>query len=94
MLVLTHTASTVIENIVARAADPSTAGLRIHTGQEATQFEVAVAPAPHPGDSVVEAGGARVFLESSAADALAAKVLDASVGDQGAVTFALAEQPV
>lgn len=94
MLVLTPTASTVIENLVARAADPQTAGLRIdNEAAQPTQFAVAVTPAPQPGDAVVESGGARVFLGSTAAVALEAKVLDAQVSEQGAVTFAIGDQP-
>lgn len=94
MLVLTPTASTVIENLVARAADPGSAGLRIDSGgPQSTQFAVAVSPAPQPGDEVVESGGARVFLESNASVALQAKVLDAQVSEQGAVTFAIGDQP-
>lgn len=94
MLVLTPTASAVIENLVTRDADPERAGLRIDSsGPESTQFAVAVTPAPEPGDQVVESGGARVFLESNASVALDAKVLDAQVNEQGAVTFAIGDQP-
>ena len=93
MLVLTPTASTVIENLVARAADPQSAGLRIDSGNpQSTEFAVAVTPAPEPGDQVVESGGARVFLETNASLALDSKVLDAQVSEQGAVTFAIADQ--
>jgi len=93
MLVVTPTASTVIENLVARVADPNSAGLRIDSGgPQSTQFAVAVATEPHPGDQVVESAGARVFLEPKASVALEAKVLDAQVGDEGAVTFAIADQ--
>jgi iron-sulfur cluster assembly protein len=93
VLVVTPTASTVIENLVARVADPDSAGLRIDSGgPQSTQFEVAVAPAPEPGDHVVESAGARVFLEPNASEALESKVLDAQVGDEGAVTFAIADQ--
>lgn len=93
MLVLTPTASTVIENLVARTGDPQSAGLRIDsTADQAAQFAVAVMPAPLPGDQVIESGGARVFLETRASTALETKVLDAQVGEQGAVTFAIAEQ--
>jgi iron-sulfur cluster assembly protein len=93
MLTLTPTASTVIENLVSREADPGTAGLRIDSdGAEATQFAVSVAPAPVEGDQVVDTGNARVFLEPNASMALADKVLDAQVGDDGNVRFAIGEQ--
>lgn len=94
MLVLTETASTVIENLVAREADPQSAGLRIDSGgPDSTQFAVAVSASPEPGDQVVESGGARVFLENNASVALESKVLDAQVTEQGAVTFAIGDQP-
>lgn len=94
MLTLTPTASTVIENLVAREADPHSAGLRIESGgAQSTQFSVSVSAAPAPGDQVVEAGGARVFLENSASLALQQKVLDAQITEQGAVTFAIGDQP-
>lgn len=94
MLVLTPTASTVIENLVAREGDPQSAGLRIDSGgPQSTEFAVAVTPAPEPGDQVVESGKARVFLETNASIALDAKVLDAKVTKQGAVTFAIDDQP-
>ncbi|BAU32119.1 Fe-S cluster assembly iron-binding protein IscA [Microcella alkaliphila] len=93
MLTLTPTASTVIENLVAREADPGTAGLRIDSGgADSTQFAVSVAPAPVDGDQVVENGAARVFLEQNASVALADKVLDAQVAEDGNVRFAIGEQ--
>ncbi|MER3393718.1 MAG: NAD-dependent epimerase/dehydratase family protein, partial [Microcella pacifica] len=93
MLTLTPTASTVIENLVSREADPQTAGLRIDSGgPQSTEFAVAVAPEPQPGDQVVEAGAARVFLESNASVALDEKVLDAQVSEEGAVRFAIGDQ--
>ena len=91
MLTLTPTASTVIENLVSREADPQTAGLRIDSGgPQSTEF--AVAAEPQPGDQVVEAGAARVFLESNASVALDEKVLDAQVSEEGAVRFAIGDQ--
>lgn len=93
MLTLTPTASTVIENLVSREADPNTAGLRIDAGgPESTEFAVAVAPEPAEGDQVVENGAARVFLETNASVALADKVLDAQVGEDGNVRFAIGTQ--
>ncbi|WAB83557.1 Fe-S cluster assembly protein HesB [Microcella daejeonensis] len=93
MLTLTPTASTVIENLVAREGVPQTAGLRIDSGSpESMEFAVAVAPEPLPGDQIVEEGAARVFLEPNASAALDDKVLDAQVSEEGAVRFAIGEQ--
>ena len=90
MLTLTDTATTVVKSIVDKAPQSDAAGLRIHgDSADATNFNVAIVAAAEPGDSVVEADGARVFLEPNASLALDDKVLDAEVSDSGAVTFAL-----
>ncbi|UWF78095.1 MULTISPECIES: Fe-S cluster assembly protein HesB [Microbacterium] len=99
MLTLTDNASTIATSIVAQqSADPS-AGLLIHTSgtgpADEARFALTVAPAPEPGDDIVEGeGGARVFLEHEASEALADKTLDAGVDEQGAVSFTLLPQPV
>lgn len=41
---------------------------------------------------MVESGGARVFLEETAAAALDDKILDADVNEQGAVRFSIGNQ--
>ncbi|WP_223158993.1 Fe-S cluster assembly protein HesB [Microcella alkalica] len=92
MLTLTPTASTVIESLVSRQADPQSAGLRIDGAGQRNEFAVTVEPAPLPGDHVVEAGSARVFLEQHASVALDDKILDAQVSDEGAVRFAIGDQ--
>lgn len=93
MLTLTETASTVISTIVAQSPGTDTAGLRIQgAGTEDTEFQVSVAPAPEAADAVVERDGARVFLEPGAALVLDDKVLDARVGDDGSVRFAISPQ--
>lgn len=92
MLTLTPTASTVIESLVSRQADPQSAGLRIDGAAQRNEFAVTVEPAPLPGDHVVEVGSARVFLEQHASVALDDKILDAQVSDEGAVRFAIGDQ--
>ena len=90
MLTLTDTATTVVKSIVEKAPQGDAAGLRIHgDSADATNFNVAIVAGAEPGDSIVEAAGARVFLEPNASLALDDKVLDAEVSDSGAVTFAL-----
>ncbi len=49
-------------------------------------------PEPEPGDTTIESGDARVFLEPNASRILEDKVLDAEVGRDGDVTFALGAQ--
>lgn len=96
MLTLTENAETIATTIVAQQSDDPTAGLRIQSSgaaeQEQPRFAVTVAPAPEPGDDVVEGVGCRVFLEHDASTALNDKVLDAGVDAQGAVSFTLLPQ--
>jgi len=92
MLTLTDNASTVVKAIAEQTEGVTieTGGLRISTSaDQASDFAVAVASEPEADDVVVEADGARVFLEESAAEVLDDKVLDAQVDEQGAVSFAI-----
>ncbi len=92
MLTLTENASTIVKTLTDQSPADE-AGLRISSSNpESTAFAAAVAPAPEPADEVVEAGGARLFLEPGAAVALDDKVLDARVDDQGAVSFAIGDR--
>jgi Fe-S cluster assembly iron-binding protein IscA len=92
MLTLTDNAATVVKDIIDRAPGTDTGGLRIDQEAPGQGFAANVVAVAEPGDTVVEAGGARVFLEESAAEALDDKVLDARVDDKGAVMFAIGEQ--
>ncbi|MGM7671972.1 Fe-S cluster assembly protein HesB [Microbacterium sp. A93] len=98
MLTLTENADAVVTTIVGREDASADAGLRIQTaeGQGANgeaRFAVHVVPSPEDADLVIEGTGSRVFLEENAAEALADKVLDAGVDDQGAVSFTILPQP-
>jgi iron-sulfur cluster assembly protein len=93
MLTLTETATTVVKQIVSGTPDATDGGLRIDSGtQEDRNFAISVVPGPQPGDALVESDGARIFLESRASTVLDDKVLDAQLGENGAVTFALIPQ--
>jgi Fe-S cluster assembly iron-binding protein IscA len=93
MLTLTETATTVVKQIVAGTPDAENGGLRIGTGSaEERDFAVSVVAAPLPGDSVVESDGAKVYLEPHTSTILDDKTLDAQVGENGTVTFALVPQ--
>ncbi|GAA2915052.1 Fe-S cluster assembly iron-binding protein IscA [Microbacterium keratanolyticum] len=99
MLTLTDNATAIVSTLVSRRSSASEAGLRIHTTDEpgadgAARFAVDVASAPEAADAIVEASGARIFLEEQAAVALSDKVLDAAVDDEGAVSFAVLAQTV
>jgi iron-sulfur cluster assembly protein len=94
LLALTDTAVEAVKNIVSSSDEGSeTSGLRLvaeRTGEQAN-FQLSVVPLPAEDDEVIEAQGARVFLEPEAASLLDDKVLDASV-EQNQVAFTIADQ--
>ena len=93
MLTLTETATTAVKSIVDRNPTLADGGLRIDSGPDGGgSFGVALVPEAQPGDITVQSGGARVFLEENASRILEDKVLDAEVGRDGDVTFALGSQ--
>lgn len=93
MLTLTETASTVVKGIVERDPAVADGGLRIATtpGTE-RDLQVEVVAEPQPGDALIETDGARVFVSDAASAVLENKTLDAELGENGAVTFALVPQ--
>jgi iron-sulfur cluster assembly protein len=77
VLALTEQAKQVIKNIVEEVGPEG--GLRIRAAGEEngdTALEFDLAPAPGEGDKVIEADGAKVFLDPAAAEVLADKTLD------------------
>ena len=77
MLALTEQAKEVIKGIVEEVGPEG--GLRITASGEGngdTALECDLAPAPDEGDKVIEADGAKVFLDPAAAEVLADKTLD------------------
>ena len=92
MLTMTDTAAEAVKTIVARVPQAADGGLRIRDAGAETGFELSVAPAPEPDDTVVVTEGARVFLDTAASLALNDHVLDAQLEQDGTVRFALAAQ--
>lgn len=90
MLMLTDNATKVIGALVDSPELPESAGLRIAAAPDG--LTVSPATAPESSDQVVEGEGARVFLETEAAESLDDKVLDAQVDDAGRVQFLLGDQ--
>jgi Fe-S cluster assembly iron-binding protein IscA len=68
------------------------AGIRIASGPIAGSLTSGVADRPDEGDQVIDASGARVFLDADAARFLDGKLLDASIVD-GSMTFIIAKPP-
>lgn len=97
MLAITETAAQAINSLITASQMPEGAGLRIAPQQEAPSeaLELSVAPAPGEEDTVVEGGGATVFLEPTAAQVLDDKVLDVQrvmEEDEEQYRFAIAPQ--
>lgn len=92
MLTLTQTAAEAVEELVARVPLAEDGGVRIRDTGGPAGFELSVVPTPDPQDTVVVEGGARVYLDHTAAAALDDRVLDAELSNDGAVRFALGTQ--
>lgn len=103
MLALTESAVSAIRNLTDQPAVPEGSGLRIATGavppstdteQPASRaLTLAIQTEPQDGDQVLDAAGARLFLEPDAAQYLDDKALDATIDDSGAVQFSVALPP-
>jgi len=93
MLTITDSAASAIRTLTSQPDLPVDAGLRIMIqGAGAPSFQLALTEGPTAGDQVVEEGGARIFLEPTAAGALEDKALDAQVNEQGDFSFRIADQ--
>ena len=98
MLVLTEAAAEAVRSVTSNPQVPEGAGLRIaasapDSGSPA-EFQLTAALVPAEDDQVIEAAGARVFLEPRAVAYLEDKVLDAQVDEQGEAHFFLdAQEP-
>jgi iron-sulfur cluster assembly protein len=94
VLVVTEQARDAIRAVVSSRETGTDAGVRVTVGSEQDQpvLQLAVTEAPIESDEVLEAEGARLFLEPEAAAALDDKVLDASVEGE-AVRFMIGDQP-
>lgn len=93
MLTISPNASDAISLALEGASVPDGAGLRLSPGPrsaEGTAVHITFVTERDPGDEVVETGAAAdVFVAPSAVELLADQVLDAEVGPEGAITFAL-----
>jgi iron-sulfur cluster assembly protein len=96
MLVLTEAAAEVVKSVTANPQAPDGAGIRIASSEPGPEnvapLQVTAELAPGENDQVIEAAGARVFLEPQAAAYLEDKVLDARLDEQGNAEFSLGVQ--
>ena len=87
MLNLTNNAQDAVRTLTKDPQAPERAGLRIAAGNQGLELMLVAEPAP--GDALIDDDGARVFLESQAANLLDERTLDAEIeGDK--VNFFLA----
>lgn len=92
-MIITENAVLVIRDLAAQQGAPTIAGVRIAVDPTGDSLKVEPVERPAEGDEVVENLGARVFLDSDAADLLGDKALDATVGDDGGVEFSVIDRP-
>ena len=96
MLVLTEAAAEVVKSVTSTPQAPGGAGLRIASSAPEPEspgaLQLTAATEPGENDQVIEAAGARVFLEPQAAIYLEDKILDARVDEQGEAHFSLGMQ--
>ena len=90
MLALTENVTEIVNKLAEEV--PEMSGVRIAT--EADGQSLSVSPADHAvdGDQTIEQGGAIVWLDPVAADALDGMVLDGGVDEDGNIQFALGQQ--
>ena len=93
MLTVTENAVTEIRNLTDQPQAPEGGGVRIATDPTAGSLTWRLAATPAEDDTVLDADGARLFLDSSATTRLEDKTLDAVTDPSGQVQFAFAEQP-
>jgi Fe-S cluster assembly iron-binding protein IscA len=96
MLVLTEAAAEAVKSVTSTPQTPAETGLRIVSSapepEDPGALQLAAAAGPGENDQVIEAAGARVFLEPQAAAYLDDKVLDAQLDEQGNARFTLGTQ--
>jgi Fe-S cluster assembly iron-binding protein IscA len=92
MLILTEAAAVAVKSVTSTSQASEDAGLRIASSVPQPREPGALQP-PGQGDQVIEAAGARVFVEPQAAAYLDDKVLDAQIDAEGKARFSLGVQP-
>ena len=93
MLTVTENAVTEIRNLTDQPQAPEGGGVRIATDPTVGNLTLSLAATPAEDDTVLDADGARLFLDSSATARLDDKTLDAVTYPSGQVQFEFAEQP-
>ncbi len=92
MLTMTENAVMVIRDLATQQDVAEDGGVRIAADTAAGSLSVELVAAPIEGDQVVDNQGARIFLDSDAADLLGDASVDATVDDEGIVQFGFTEK--
>ncbi|MEV0156966.1 iron-sulfur cluster biosynthesis family protein [Micromonospora sp. NPDC050686] len=92
MLTMTDNAVLVIRDLTVQQDVAPSGGLRIAADTEAGSLTIELVPQPAQGDQVVDNQGARIFLDSDAAELLGETSVDATVDDEGVVQFGFSEK--
>ena len=92
MLTMTDNAVMVIRDLANQQDVATDGGVRIAADAQAGSLTVELGPEPVEGDHVVDNQGARIFLDSDAADLLGDASVDATVDDEGVVQFGFTEK--
>ncbi|SCG61436.1 iron-sulfur cluster biosynthesis family protein [Micromonospora humi] len=92
MLTMTDNAVLVIRDLAAQEDLAEAGGLRIAADTEAGSLSIELVPQPVQGDQVVDTQGARIFLDTDAAELLNDTAVDAVVDDEGVVQFGFTEK--
>jgi iron-sulfur cluster assembly protein len=92
MLTMTDNAVMVIRDLAVQQDVAEGGGLRIAADTDAGSLTIELVPQPVQGDEVVDTQGARIFLDSDAAELLNDTAVDASVDDEGVVQFGFTER--
>ena len=91
MVTLTESARDVVREMTQDGGDDSGVRIAAEPSDGGAGLSLSVVPAPADGDTVVDEGGSRVFLEPIAAQMLDGKVIDAERHDDH-VHFSVADQ--
>lgn len=93
MLTLTDRAAETIRDLTSQPGAPADTGLRMSLQGSADGTLALSLQARQPDDAVIEAAGARVYVQQEAAAIVEDSELDAQVDDQGRVSFVIGSQP-
>ncbi len=82
----------MIRDLAAQQDVADAGGLRIAADTDAGSLSIELVPQPVQGDQVVDTQGARIFLDSDAAELLNDTSVDAVVDEEGVVQFGFTEK--